>query len=41
MRYAVEIGSVSMIHNQNFIKFRSGTQKFIRREGYTDSKVIS
>jgi hypothetical protein len=42
MKYAVEMGSVAMIHILSFIKIGSGVQKLIRGiYRHTDSTVIA
>jgi hypothetical protein len=42
MKYAVEMGSVTMIHIPSFIKIVSGTQKLIGGiHRHTDNMVIS
>jgi hypothetical protein len=42
MKYAVEMGSLAIIHVPRFIKFGSGIQKLVRGiHRHTDSMVIT
>jgi hypothetical protein len=41
MKYAVEMGSGTMIYIQSFIKIGSGIQKLMGADMQTHSKVIS
>jgi hypothetical protein len=41
MKYAVDMGSVTMIYISSFIEISSGTQKFIMGDTDTDRIVIA